>query len=89
MKELELKFVAFRKKSIYVKGTSNKVFENLLKRDFVASKKNLKWCTDYIYIRYSFGNMLYNCCILDLHDRSIITSKVSTNITADLAIETL
>lgn len=32
--------------------------------------------------------MLYNCCILDLHDRSIMESKISTNITADLDIET-
>lgn len=89
MKELNLKSVAFRKKPNYVKGTSHKVFENLLNRDFSAPKKNLKWCTDFTYIRLSSGKMLYNCCILDLHDRSIMASKISTNITADLAIETL
>jgi len=89
MKELNLKSVAFRKKPSYVKGTSHKVFENLLKRDFVAPKKNLKWCTDFTYIRSASGKMLYNCCILDLHDRSIMASKISTNITADLAIQTL
>ncbi len=33
--------------------------------------------------------MMYNCCILDQHDRSIMASKSSTNITVDLAIETL
>lgn len=42
MKELTLKSVAFRKKPSYVKGTSHKVFENLLKTDFAAPKKNLK-----------------------------------------------
>lgn len=89
MKELNLKSVAFRKKPNYVKGTPHKVFENLLNRDFTASQKNLKWCTDFTYIRSSSGKMLYNCCILDLHDRSIMASKISTNITSDLAIETL
>lgn len=33
--------------------------------------------------------VLYHCCILALHDRSIIASKISTNMTAGLAIETL
>ncbi|MBU3194927.1 DDE-type integrase/transposase/recombinase [Clostridium algidicarnis] len=33
--------------------------------------------------------MMYNCCILDLHDRSVMTSKSFINITADLAIEIL
>lgn len=33
--------------------------------------------------------MIYNCCILDLHDRSIMASEISTNITVDLAIQTL
>ncbi|WP_354089654.1 DDE-type integrase/transposase/recombinase [Clostridium algidicarnis] len=32
---------------------------------------------------------MYNCCILDLHDRSVMASRSSTNITADLAIKTL
>lgn len=29
----------------------------------------------------------YNCCILDLYNRSVMASKISTNITSDLAIE--
>jgi len=32
---------------------------------------------------------MYNSCILDLHDRNVMASKSSTNITAYLAIETL
>jgi len=89
MKELNIKSVAFRRKPNYSKGTPHKVFENLLNRDFTASKKNIKWCTDFTYIRSSSGKMLYNCWILDLHDRSIMASKISTNINADLAIKTL
>ncbi len=89
MKELNIKSVAFRKKLNYVKGKPHKVFENLINRDFTATKKNQKWYTDFTYIRSSSGKMLYNCCILDSHDRSIMASKISTNITEDLAIETL
>ncbi|MBU3210005.1 hypothetical protein KPL28_10260 [Clostridium algidicarnis] len=89
MKVLNLKSISFRKRPNYVKGTSHKVFKNLLNRDFTAPKKNLKWCTDFTYIHSSNGKMMYNCCILDLHDRSVMASKSSTNITADLAIETL
>ncbi len=89
MKELNLKSVSFRKRPNYVKGTSHKTFENLLKRDFKAGSKNLKWCTDFTYIHSSNGKMLYNCSILDLYDRSIVATKSSTNITAELAIETL
>lgn len=33
--------------------------------------------------------MFYSCSILDLYDRSIVATKSSTSITADLAIETL
>jgi len=89
MRALNLKSISFRKKPNYVKGTPHKVFKNLLNRDFTASKKNLKWCTDFTYIHSSNGKMMYNCCILDLHDRSVMASKSSVNITADLAIETL
>lgn len=89
MKALNLKSISFRKRPNYVKGTSHKVFKNLLNRDFTAPKKNLKWCTDFTYIHSSNGKMMYNCCILDLHDRSVMASRSSTNITADLAIETL
>ncbi len=42
MKALSLKSISFRKRHNYVKGTSHKVFQNLLNRDFTAPKKYLK-----------------------------------------------
>lgn len=89
MKELGLQSVVTKKKPAYVKGTIHKVFPNLLNRDFTASNKNKKWCTDFTYIRLSTGKMMYNCAILDLYDRSIVASKTDVNITSELAIATL
>lgn len=89
MKDLNLKSISFRKRPKYVKGTVHKVFKNLLKRDFKAHSKNLKWCTDFTYIHLTNGKTMYNCCILDLYDRSIVASKTSTSITSELAIQTL
>ena len=89
MKELNLKSGSSRKRPNYVKGTSHKKFKNPLNREFKADSKNLKWCTDFTYIHSSNGKMLYNCSILDLYDRSIVATKSSTHITAELAIETL
>lgn len=89
MKELNIKSISFRKRPNYVKGTSHKVFSNIINRDFTATDKNLKWCTDFTYIHLTNGRMMYNCSILDLYDRSIVASKTSNNITAELAIDTL
>jgi putative transposase len=89
MKELNIKSISFMKRPNYVKGTSHKVFSNIINRDFTATAKNLKWCTDFTYIHLSNGRMMYNCSILDLYDRSIVASKTSNNITAELAIDTL
>lgn len=46
-KELKLKSVVMKKKATYLKGTVNKVFPNLLNRDFKAKKPNSVWCTDF------------------------------------------
>ncbi|SMB79841.1 Transposase InsO and inactivated derivatives [Desulfonispora thiosulfatigenes DSM 11270] len=89
MKELGLKSITFKRKPAYIKGKAHKVFENLLKQDFTAQKINTKWCTDFTYIHLFNGSLRYNCSILDLYDRSIVATKTTNYITADLAIETL
>jgi putative transposase len=88
-KELKLYSVVRRKKPHYEKGTSHKIFDNLINRDFSAEKINQKWCTDFTYIFLTDGSKRYNCSILDLYDRSIIASITDKNITSDLAIRTL
>ena len=89
MQELKLRSVVTPRKPRYHKGECYKKFANLLNRDFVVDAPNQKWCTDFTYIFLSDGTKRYNCSILDLYDRSIIATKNSARIDAQLAIDTL
>ena len=87
--ELGLYSVVRRRKPGYTKGTAHKTFDNLLSQDFTAIDINQKWCTDFTYLFLTDGSKRYNCSVLDLHDRSIVSSITDKNITADLAIRTV
>ena len=87
--ELGLHSIVRPKKPAYIKGTANKVFANLVNREFHAEKPNEVWCTDFTYMPRPNGTMRYNCSILDLHDRSIVATLNGPNITTELAIATL
>ena len=87
--ELGLMSVVRRKKPNYRKGKAHKVFPNLLQQDFQADKINAKWCTDFTYLYLTDGSKRYNCSIVDLHDRSVVASLNSKEITSDLAIRTV
>ena len=89
MKELGLKSVVAPKKPHYAKGEHNKKFANLLEQKFEAERPNQKWCTDFTYLYLSKGEKRYNCSVIDLYDRSVIATKNSRRIDAELAIETL
>lgn len=65
------------------------MFENRLKQDFRAEEPDQKWCTDFTYLFLKGDDVLYNCTIIDLHDRSVVASITDRNITSDLAIRTL
>ncbi len=89
-KELGLKSVTRKAKYHYCKGPEAYcVFDNLLKRDFTAEKRNAKWCVDFTYVY--FGNHLkrYNCTIIDLYDRRVVASVCSNRINTALAVITL
>ena len=88
MKELDIKSIV-RPKYQYTKGEAHKVFDNLLNRDFTASKPNEKWCIDFTYLHTQNDGKCYNCTILDLYDRSIVASVTGKNIDSDLAIRTV
>lgn len=88
MKELMIRSIT-RGKYVYRKETINKIFSNLLSRNFTADFPNQKWCTDFTYLKLSNGRTVYNCSILDLYDRRIVASVNGTNITVKLAIDTL
>ena len=89
--ELKLHSICRRKKVNYSKAPSgcSTVFENKLNRDFKADGINQKWCIDFTYLPLVGGKMMYNCAIIDLYDRSIVSSITDKNITADLAVRTL
>jgi len=50
---------------------------------------NRVWCTDFTYLFLSDGRKRYNCSIIDLCDRSVVTSLTGREITSKLAISTL
>lgn len=88
MKEMGLKSVT-RRKYIYKKGLPNKLFDNLIKQNFIADYPNQKWCTDFTYLPLTNGKTVYNCSIIDLYDRRVVASVNDMNITSKLAIKAL
>ena len=87
--EMQLFSISRKKKPEYEHGVAHKVYENKLNQDFHANAINLKWCTHFTYLFLTDGSKRYNCTIIDLHDRSVISSITDKNITADLAKRTL
>src|SRR5699024_12405712 len=57
----------------------------LLRQKFQVKAPNLVWCTDFTYIRLSNGKMRYNCTVMDLYDRSVVSSLNSEHINTELA----
>lgn len=88
MKSLGLRSVT-RRKYVYKKGHANKLFPNIINRNFTADKPNEKWCTDFTYLPLANGKTVYNCSIIDLYDRRIVASVNGMNITSKLAEATL
>ena len=85
MKELGLKSTVRRKKPIYRKGTAHKIFPDLLNQKFSAERANQIWCVDFTYLYLKDGKVRYNCTIIDLYDRSIISTINGDHITTELA----
>lgn len=64
------------------------VAENILNRDFKATKRNEKWVSDITYIRTGEG-WLYLAALLDLYDNSIVGWSVDSRMKTDLVSSTL
>lgn len=80
MKKLGIKSVIRKKKTKYFNVKPETVAENVLKRDFNATRHNEKWVTDVTEFKwYEDGEKrkLYLSAILDLYDRSIVAYVVS------------
>lgn len=65
-----------------------KVFDNLLKRNFAATKPNQVFVGDITYIRTDEG-WLYLATVIDLYSRKIIGHSMSNRMTKDLVISAL
>ena len=63
-------------------------YENLLNREFTASKPNQKWVTDISCIHTGQG-VLYLSMIRDLFDQSIVAYKTAASQTVNLVLSTV
>ena len=76
----------------YKRSTPEKCAENILKRDFNASKPNEKWVTDVTEFKWYEGpvcHKIYLSAILDLYDRSVISYILSLRNDNRLVFQTL
>ena len=60
-----------------------------MKQDFYVEEPNKIWCIDFTYLKLTDGSFRYNCSILDLYDRSVVSSITAREITSELAIKAL
>jgi putative transposase len=77
-----------RKKKVYLSGQESIIAENLIQRDFRATRPNQKWFTDVSYLPFG-DQMLYFSSIIDGFNNEVISYKVSTRQDITLALETL
>lgn len=89
MKLTGLKSVIRRKKKGYVKSTPQFTSENILNREFTASKPNEKWVTDVTEFKYGYGNKAYLSAILDLYVNSIVAYVIGHRNNNQLVFKTL
>jgi transposase InsO family protein len=80
MKAIHVHSVIRKQPKKYKKSTPERTAENVLKRDFTASKPNEKWATDVTEFKWHEGpvcHKLYLSAILDLYDRSVVAYVLS------------
>lgn len=77
-----------RRKKYKQMGQQLHKYENLLNRNFVADRPNVKWVTDISYIHTAQG-VLYLSMIRNLFDNSIVAYKTGTEQTVNLVLNTI
>ena len=89
MKLLGIKSVIRKKKSKYNGSEPEITAENILARDFIATRPNEKWVTDVTEFKDRHSqNKLYLSAILDLYDRSIVAYEISGRNNNELVFKT-
>ncbi len=76
MKELNITCKVRIKKYRSYRGTVGKIAENVIERDFKATKPNEKWTTDITEISM-FATKIYLSPILDMYNGEIISYNIS------------
>lgn len=64
MKSYGIKSIIRRKKPGYIKSTPDYIAENILDRNFSASKPNEIWLSDVTEFKATNGRKLYLCAII-------------------------
>ncbi|WP_246449181.1 IS3 family transposase [Erysipelothrix inopinata] len=89
MKKLGVKSVIRQKSKKYSRSTPEITAENILNRNFFASKPNEKWLTDVTEFKIKgSGKKLYLSAIIDLYDLSIVAYHISDRNNNQLVFDT-
>ncbi|MBP3972225.1 IS3 family transposase [Bacillus sp. WL1] len=88
MQKKSLQCRAKRKRRTWINGESRIIVDNLLNRNFQATKQNEKWVTDITY--FPFGTkMFYLSSITDLYNKEIIAYEISNRQEGTLVLKTV
>lgn len=88
MRILNLKSVCRRKRRTYVKSTPEITAENILNREFTATKFGEKWLADVTEMKYGTSSKAYLSAILDLGDKSIVSFVLGHSNNNELVFKT-
>ena len=91
MQKMGIHSIIRPKKKQYQKNEPEIAAENVLKRDFNASRPNEKWATDVTEFKWYEGttvHKLYLSAVLDLYDRSIVGYMLSRRNDNKLVLDT-
>ena len=89
MKVLGLKSIIRKKRKPYRHSTTEATSENILHREFEATKPNEKWGTDVTEFKVPMSNRkVYLSAILDFYDRSVVSFILSNRNDNKLVFDT-
>ena len=89
MKSLGIRSIIRKKRPNYLKTTGHHTAENILNRNFKATKPNQTWSTDVTELRYGNGRKAYLSAIIDMYDNSIVSYVVGHSNNNNLVMETI
>ncbi|WP_150111975.1 IS3 family transposase [Exiguobacterium antarcticum] len=85
----DIKSIIRQKRKGHKKSTPQHTAENLMNRDFSASRRDEKWCTDITEFKYGVGKKAYLSAIIDLYDGSIVSYRIGKSNNSILVFQTL